>query len=175
MKKKKLFLTLIIYLSKTMRMWSISPIYIGGFPFFVGKKESDYHALVALWKESIQAINVIKNKAGYFNHSGLTRFKKTGQPLNALAEYLRPIYKHATENCHYNFNKELIPDLYYKEKIPVTKGQIEYEFDFYLGKLYNRKKKSLLKKLANIDINDIKIHPLFYLIEGQIENWERIK
>lgn len=60
-----------------MRLWSIHPKYL------------DAKGLVALWREGLLAQNVLLGKTkGYQYHPQLIRFKKTTNPLGAIATYL---------------------------------------------------------------------------------------
>ena len=57
------------------------------------------------------------------------------------------------------------------KKIAVTKGQLEYEFEHLKKKLRIRDR----KKLAAVgDISIPKPHPLFKIVRGTIEKWEKI-
>ncbi len=67
-----------------MRIWSIHPKYL------------DTKGLVALWRETLLAKNVLTgNTKGYKNHPQLLRFKNTENPLDAINQYLTEIYKEA--------------------------------------------------------------------------------
>jgi hypothetical protein len=67
-----------------MRLWSINPAYL------------DAKGLVALWREGLLAQNVlVGNTKGYKNHPQLIRFKKTINPIGAIASYLRLIVEEA--------------------------------------------------------------------------------
>ncbi|MGC1390927.1 MAG: pyrimidine dimer DNA glycosylase/endonuclease V [Bacteroidales bacterium] len=53
-----------------MRIWSLHPEYLGG------------KGLVALWRESLLAKQVLEGKTnGYKNHSQLNRFKRSGNTV----------------------------------------------------------------------------------------------
>ena len=55
-----------------------------------------------------------------------------------------------------------------KDKIPVTKGQLHYEFEHLLKKIKNRDQ-DLYRKFKNL--NDIEPNPLFNNVIGDIEDW----
>ena len=55
--------------------------------------------------------------------------------------------------------------------IPVTTGQIRYEWKHLLKKLHVRAP-DLLAHFENLEATEL--HPLFQIIEGDIENWEII-
>ena len=109
-----------------MRLWSIHPEYL------------DAKGLVALWREALLAQNVLLgNTKGYTRHPQLNRFKNTGNPAGVIASYLRSIVDEA-DRRGYNFNRSKIVDKKAKGRIPVTSGQVEYEFKHLLGKLNKR-------------------------------------
>ena len=142
-----------------MRLWSIHPEYL------------DAKGLVALWREALLAQNVLLGKTkGYKKHPQLNRFTNNDNPIGAIACYLRSIIDEA-DRRGYNFNRSKIINKIIKHSIPVTSGQVEYEFNHLLGKickrdpeLYNQLK--LVKK--------IKVNPTFKKVRGNVEDWERI-
>ncbi|MFW6282205.1 MAG: pyrimidine dimer DNA glycosylase/endonuclease V [bacterium] len=152
-----------------MRLWSIHPKYL------------DSKGLVALWRETLLAQKVLKgNTKGYKNHPQLIRFKKHKQTNIAISQYLYDIYIESMKR-NYNFNKNKIDKLseidnYTKnvknktKLIPVTIGQIDYEFKHLRDKLKERDI-TFYKKIENIKKPDI--HPLFKLIKGEVEKWEK--
>jgi len=142
-----------------MRLWSIHPEYL------------DAKGLVALWREALLAQNVLLGKTkGYKKHPQLSRFKNTGNPVGAIASYLRSIIDEA-DRRGYNFNRSKIVNKKMNSKIPVTSGQVEYEFKHLLEKLRERDPE-LYKHLEMID--KIKVNPIFKKISGTVEEWERI-
>ena len=58
------------------------------------------------------------------------------------------------------------------ECIAVTRGQIKYEWDHFMAKLLMRDTQRFneLKAVRKIDQN-----PLFKIIQGGVEEWEKIK
>lgn len=58
-----------------------------------------------------------------------------------------------------------------KNKLTVTQGQLEYEFEHLQKKLFIRDRK---KFENNLRIKEIEPNPLFKVVEGDIEDWERI-
>lgn len=140
-----------------MRIWSIHPCYL------------DTKGLVALWREGLLAQKVLQgDTVGYTNHPQLTRFKETDNPVGAVADYLRYVAQEA-DNRGYNFDKSKIVKSICKEKIPVTLGQVEYEFAHLLVKLKQRSP-DLYIRLSKI--MEIEVHPKFEKISGDVENWE---
>lgn len=139
-----------------MRLWTIHPQHL------------DSKGLVALWRETLLAQNVLAgNTKGYKNHPQLLRFKTCKNPLGAIAEYLRGIKKEADQR-NYHFDSSKINSKKYRGTIPVNKGQIEYEKIHLLKKLKTRD----LAQYKIFKIAETEIHPLFKAIDGDIEPWE---
>ena len=142
-----------------MRLWSIHPEYL------------DAKGLVALWREALLAQNVLLgNTKGYKKHPQLNRFKNTSSPIGAIACYLRSIIDEA-DRRGYNFNRNKIVNKKINSMIPVTSGQVEYEFKHLLEKLRKRDP-DLYLHLEGIE--KIKVNPIFKKISGTVEEWERI-
>lgn len=142
-----------------MRIWSLQPEYL------------DSKGLVALWRETLLAKNVLEGKTrGYRNHPQLNRFKSAEKPLNAINYYLKFVWLEG-EKRNYHFDKNKITETEDLEKITVTAGQLEFEKNHLLMKLKMRdvKRYNSLKDLDNFEL-----HPLFTLIDGDIETWEKI-
>jgi len=140
-----------------MRIWSLHPKYL------------DTKGLVALWRETLLAQHVLEGKTkGYKNHPQLDRFKRSKKPTEAINQYLAEVYIEATSRG-YNFNKEKIDWNFRRSKMNVTTRQLDYELKHLLKKLQTRdpKKHKELKSIKAIDT-----HPIFKLIEGEIEKWE---
>lgn len=143
-----------------MRLWSLHPKYL------------DSKGLVALWRESLLAQKVLQGKTkGYINHPQLIRFRNTGNPLGAIATYLKHIALEADKRA-YTFDKDKILENQSDSQILVADGQVRYECQHLLKKLKERDfiKYQYLK-------NELKIstHSLFVVYEGDIEEWEIIK
>ena len=139
-----------------MRLWSLHPSLM------------DTKGLLALWRESLLAKKVLENKTkGYRNHPQLTRFNCCNHPLDAINYYLSEIYKEA-ERRNYKFDRTKIDWTFKKQKLTVTKGQIEYE-------LVHLKKKIVRTPGHKIELNKKTHHPIFRIIVGEIESWEMIK
>jgi len=142
-----------------MRLWSIHPKYL------------DTKGLLAVWREGLLAKKVLEEKTkGYKNHPQLERFKKTENPILYINAYLFQIFLEAKRRG-YNFDKDKILEAEIKNKIPVSEGQIYYEFQHLLKKLLKRD----IKKYEEIkNTKKIEAHPIFKVIEGDIEPWERL-
>ena len=135
-----------------MRLWSLHPSLL------------DQKGLVALWRESLLAQNVsLGNTKGYKNHPQLIRFKQTNSPIDSIATYLWYIHQESIIR-NYKFNANKIFTRKQLISIPVTNGQINYELE-------HLKKKLIIRDPQKI-INEIKIHPMFIVVNGEIEPWE---
>ena len=141
-----------------MRIWSLHPKYL------------DAKGLVALWRETLLAKNVLEGKTkGYKNHPQLDRFNASTQPIDAIHYYLRSVWSEAAKR-NYNFDIKKIVGISDIEQIKVTTGQIDFERKHLLTKLEVRDVK---KYNEIIDISNFETHPLFSLISGEIEPWEK--
>lgn len=142
-----------------MRIWSLHPKYL------------DTKGLVALWREALLAKKVLEDKTkGYRNHPQLHRFNSTKKPLDAINYYLHHVWIEANARS-YNFDKTKYSTKESIERITVTAKQIDFERKHLLEKVKLRDK----KKHNEISVvNYYKPHPLFKLIEGEIEPWEKV-
>jgi hypothetical protein len=144
-----------------MRLWSLHPKYL------------DSKGLVAVWREGLLARAVLDGKTkGYKNHPQLIRFKNQKEPLLFLDSYLNYVYLEANNSRGYNFNHIKIGTQYTKKQLEVAQGQIIYEQKHLLRKLKYRDKVQY-QKLKQIDLP--LPNPIFKIIPGDIEPWERIK
>jgi hypothetical protein len=143
-----------------MRLWSIHPSYL------------DSNGLVALWREALLAKKVLSQKTkGYKHHPQLDRFKQQNNPIYAINEYLTVVYN---ESCRrgYSFNRRKIGRTSAQTSIKVTNGQLHFEIYHLKKKLWKRNRRKYFE-IKNIRIP--KSHPLFHVVKGKIENWEKSK
>ncbi|MFA5048600.1 MAG: pyrimidine dimer DNA glycosylase/endonuclease V [Patescibacteria group bacterium] len=159
-----------------MRIWSIHPKYL------------DSIGLIACWREALLGQVVLLGKTKWYkNHPQLLRFKNSGTPLSAIIYYLTEIYNEA-KSRGYNFDYKKIwkPDHdggICFNTITVNKKQLIYELKHLYQKLEKRniEKYNELHDLffenifGMIDVNKIEAHPLFTVVDGEIEEWEKIK
>ncbi|MEI6889029.1 MAG: pyrimidine dimer DNA glycosylase/endonuclease V [Bacteroidales bacterium] len=143
-----------------MRIWSIHPKYL------------DSKGLIALWREALLAKNVLECKTiGYVNHPQLDRFKNSQNPLDAINQYLSNVYDEAVvRQFKFDSTKFRKPNL--SLLLEVSEGQIIFEFKHLLFKLKSREI-NLYEKLK--ETKTIMPHPMFKIVKGEIENWERVK
>jgi hypothetical protein len=142
-----------------MRLWSIHPSYL------------DTKALVACWREGLLARKVLQGATkGYRNHPQLDRFKEQVDPIEMMDTYLLAVYEEATKRG-YKFKREKIGLQISDRKIDVTDGQLQYEFCHLKKKLRERDRRKY-DKLENI--RKPEPHPIFHVIRGKLETWERL-
>jgi hypothetical protein len=142
-----------------MRLWSLHPRYL------------DRVGLVALWREALLAQAVLRGETrGYCFHPQLVRFRHHPDPEGAIAVYLEGVYCEASRRG-YQFDAGKIDCNRTKQAIPVTRGQIRYERGHLLKKLFLRNALACERLLT---VNEPESHPLFVVVEGEIEQWERI-
>lgn len=143
-----------------MRIWSLASEMIDGKGF------------VACWREGLLAQNVLLgNTVGYRNHPQLDRFKKTIEPVQSICNYLHTLCDEA-DRRGYKFSRSKIVNRFMTiEKIPVTIGQLDYEFNFL--------KQKVLRRTGDWKYNNRRIldciNPTFYPVLGDVEYWEKVK
>lgn len=141
-----------------VRLWTLHPKYL------------DPPGLVALWRESLLAQKVLKGETrGYRSHPQLIRFQAQPSPVAAIATYLRPIYDEAVQRG-YRFDPSKIEPGLIAPPLVATSGQLLYEWAHLKRKL-SRRAPERLPALTLIALPEL--HPLFRLIEGGVETWER--
>ena len=141
-----------------MRIWSLHPKYL------------DPQGLVALWRETLLAQKVLKGETrGYQHHPQLDRFKSQRDPVAAVASYLDLVAGEATQRG-YHFDATKIAPTRIRGKIPVTDGQLAYEWKHLLAKL-KRRSPEAWKRIK--DVSSPEPHPLFRLVPGDVEPWEK--
>lgn len=142
-----------------MRLWSVHPKYL------------DTVGLVALWREGLLAKKVLEGKTiGYKNHPQLLRFKT--KPLSYINFYLHCICDEALARGYKFDRTKLTRRMKIQEKIPVSEGQLNYEWMHLQKKLYQRDRRLYFKNKSEEKILE---HDLFVVIPGAIESWEIIK
>lgn len=140
-----------------MRLWSLHPRYL------------DAKGLVALWREALLAQKVLQgNTKGYRNHPQLIRFRQQPEPQAAIASYLQEVWREA-DRRGYHFDASKIAQHAAVKTIPVTEGQLAYEFAHLSAKLGVRDAEACARLQRE---KVMQIHPLFALIKGEVEGWE---
>ena len=141
-----------------MRLWSIHPRHL------------DARGLVALWREGLLARAVLRGTTlGYRHHPQLERFIARRGPAAAMDCYLSRVLDEARERG-YEFDASKIK---YRKcrhgSVPVTAGQIEYEWEHLLGKL---KARDPSRWRAQGQLHPSQ-HGCFQVVPGPIADWER--
>ena len=141
-----------------MRLWSLHPRYL------------DRQGLTACWREALLAQTVVeRSSGGYSNHPQLQRFRATNDPLGAVGAYLRGVADEADARG-YRFTTSKIVRESVGAEIPVTTGQLDHEWGHLRAKLAARSP----ERLASFaDLVQPDTHPLFTVVDGAIEAWER--
>lgn len=143
-----------------MRLWSLHPKYL------------DCKGLLAVWMEGLLAKKVLEGKTkGYKHHPQLIRFKNCKEPNKLINYYLCEIFKESKKRC-YKFDSDKIECTSIKERVPVAKGQIQYELDLLKSKVMVRDRK-WYNKIKSIDAPGL--NNVFYQVPGEIESWEKVK
>jgi hypothetical protein len=144
-----------------MRLWGIHPQYL------------DRIGLVALWRESLLAQKVLRGETkGYRNHPQLKRFRNHPHPHRAIAHYLAAVWEEGQQRG-YHFNKAKIgkgEGLKIK-KMPTTTDQLRHELNWLCVKVQRRDPAKYQQLLS---VQEIECHPSFEVVEGAIEEWEKV-
>ncbi len=141
-----------------MRLWSLHPQYL------------DAKGLVACWREALLAKAVLAGRTkGYRQHPQLTRFREHRYPLQAINCYLSGLYDEATRRG-YAFDRRKVGRRLAGAGIPVTSGQLYYEMSHLKRKLKQRDRRAF--RMLH-DGRSPRPHPLFRVVDGPVEPWER--
>lgn len=143
-----------------MRLWTIHPRYL------------DAKGLLAAWREGLLAQKVLKGETrGYRNHPQLKRFRACDDAMGAIAGYLRGIFREA-ERRGYRFTEDKIEASAVGARLLSTRGQLLYEWNHLKQKLRLRD----TEKYRDIeDIAEPEPHPIFRIVDGEVEDWEITK
>ena len=143
-----------------MRIWSIHPKYL------------DSKGLIAVWRETLLAKKVLEDKTkGYKNHPQLHRFKIAKDSLNCISQYLAKVYQESLRR-NYSFNKKKFNRNFNVSSLTVTKGQLDFEVQHLKAKLKRRDP----KKWKEIQVTaQFEPHPLFTVVPGSVESWEKVQ
>jgi hypothetical protein len=145
-----------------MRLWSLHPRHL------------DRQGLTGCWREALLAQAVLAGRTrGYRSHPQLERFRAQTDPLAAVGAYLGVLAEEATERG-YRFDRSRIDDppiaTAATARIPVTDGQLTLEWDHLLTKLEHRSPERWQRMRL---LPDPEPHPLFQVVPGPVESWER--
>lgn len=143
-----------------MRIRSVHPSYM------------DTKWLVALRRETLLAKHVLEGKTKWYTmHPQLDRFKWSPNPLWSINAYLIEV-RYEAHKRGYHFDKQKIGIITDRVNITVTRWQLRYEYQWLLEKLQKRDPHHYM---GIKDQKNIVSHPLFSIIDGDIEYWEKVK
>jgi len=141
-----------------VRLWTVHP------------KHLDAKGLVALWREALLAQKVLQGRTrGYRHHPQLFRFQAVRNPAAALASYLIVVYEESLRRG-YHFDRGKIGAKRFRGRIPETRGQLLYEWKHLKAKLARR---DAARHRTSRSVSVPEHHPLFQLIEGKVQDWEK--
>ncbi len=141
-----------------MRIWSLHPRYL------------DARGLVALWREALLAQAVLREETdGYRHHPQLRRFRERPSPVGSIAEYLRGVHVESVARG-YRFASGRIGRGRAESRIPVTRGQLEFEWRHLMTKLRVRDPE---RHARLVPMKVPRPHPLFRIVPGDVAPWER--
>ena len=147
----------------SVRLWSLNPTYL------------DSQGLNAVWREGLLAQSVLGGKTkGWKYHPQLDRFKNTQNPMLTIGYYLLKVFEESQRRTyHYDYSKIMMP-VNTVHKIPVTAGQLEYEYKILKARIKTRSP-SKYHALIQIERSDQhpEPHPLFVVVKGEVEYWEK--
>ena len=106
---------------------------------------------------------------GYRHHPQLIRFRETGRPVSAVNAYLKHIHAEA-EFRGFHFDASKLNPSAFEDRIPVTRGQADFEFRHLKAKL---KKRDPAKYRVLLKTGRLRLHPLFRMKPGERAAWER--
>lgn len=133
----------------------------------------DRLGLLGLWREGLLAKAVIEGKTrGYRKHPQLRRFLEHGDPLVAINSYLYFVYLEGKARGYCFDPSKISKELILERIIPVTSGQLAFELSHLLKKLERRDYNWYLAIKENLG-EAIEPNPIFYVVEGGIEEWEK--
>ncbi len=141
-----------------MRLWSLHPRYL------------DPQGLVALWREALLARAVLRGETrGYRHHPQLARFHSQSAPRSAINAYLAAVHAEALARG-YSFDRSKAGPVRASQPIPVTTGQLAYEWRHLLRKLALRNP-AVYRRWRSVA--SPQCHPSFRPRPGAVEPWER--
>jgi hypothetical protein len=141
-----------------MRIWSLNPRHL------------DRIGLVACWREALLAQAVLAERTrGYRHHPQLQRFRSAADPLRAIGGYLDGVAGEARHRGYrFDVGRILHSDAA-SARLTVTAGQLQWEWQHLGRKLLDRSPDRAVELLGTAPSP----HPLFRVVPGDIEPWER--
>lgn len=105
---------------------------------------------------------------GYRAHPQLQRFRAAPDPVTAIGAYLRAVQAEASRRG-YRFDGAKVVSAVEAPRMPVTTGQLAYEWEHLQAKLERRNPEAYARNRAA----KLEPHPLFAVVPGGVEAWER--
>lgn len=137
-----------------MRIWSLHPELL------------DRQGLLACWRETLLAQAVLAGSTkGYTQHPQLQRFRSQDEPLRSIGAYLSAVADEA-DRRGYRFDRGRILQAGEVPAISVTDGQLAFEWQHLQRKLEQRS--------PELVGGSPRPHPLFVVVSGPVEVWERV-
>jgi hypothetical protein len=125
-----------------------------------------------LWRETLLAREVLRGRTqGYRQHPQLRRFRSCGSPRAAANRYLAIVYAEARLRG-YRFDRSKLGRDHPVPVIPVTDGQLRYEWNWLLQKLRSRNPALYRQHFA---VSTPMVHPLFRVVPGPVAEWEHAR
>jgi hypothetical protein len=141
-----------------VRLWTLHPKYL------------DAPGLVALWREALLAQAVLRGRTrGYRHHPQLDRFRLQAASRSAINAYLEGVHGES-ERRGYRFDRAKIGPVRSSPRLVATSGQLEHEWRHLLAKLRARSPVDY-RRLRVLEAPEA--HPLFAIVAGPVESWER--
>jgi len=151
-----------------VRLWSLHPCYL------------DRPGLTAAWREALLAQAVLAGRTrGYTRHPQLERFRATEDALATVGAFLTGLREEATARG-YRFDPARVdrplagsmPWAGWIGTVPVTDGQVAYEWSHLVAKLHRRSPETAAR-WEGLAASDVEVHPLFLVVPGPVAGWER--
>jgi Pyrimidine dimer DNA glycosylase len=141
-----------------VRLWTLHPKYL------------DPAGLVALWREGLLARAVLRGATrGYRHHPQLARFRGQPAPRATINAYLRSVAAEAAARG-YRFDVSKLGPERGARRLRAPRGQLAYEWQHLMKKL-RRRNPALHARWRGTRFPEA--HPLFRVVAGEIEPWER--
>jgi hypothetical protein len=142
-----------------MRLWTLHPRYL------------DPQGLVSLWREALLARAVVRGETtGYRHHPQLDRFVSQSAPRSAINAYLAGVHAESMLRG-YSFDARKLGPIRSRCHIDASAGQLAYEWQHLLRKLRTRSAEHF-RRWRNVESPEP--HPLFRIVPGAVEPWERV-
>jgi hypothetical protein len=142
-----------------VRLWTLHPRYL------------DARGLSGLWREALLAQTVLLGGTrGYRNHPQLTRFRQHPDPPQAIATYLIGVHAESLARG-YRFDASRIRNRRANARLVETDGQLSWEWGHLKAKLRARSPEVYA---SLVDVRQPEAHPMFDIVAGPVEPWEKI-